>query len=308
MYAYLTRCLIFLLLLLYSFSTLAEVITLQNGDRLHAIVKKRTKTQLFVEHVNLGTFTILRENISSLKYDDETVADKKAAISPLVDNGLFGLGFFQNWKRTLEMGLNGAAGVSDNSKFRSALKMKYEDNKDRWNYSMFYLLSEEDKETSENRLSANLIRDWLLMDSKWFCFSKVGYDWDRFKDWDYRIRSAGGIGYEFVKKEKLMILSRFGPGIFHTDGDDNDTTVIEMLFGLEMMWKVWDKHTLELANSLYPSISNRGKYRNVTTLDWKIDLHHYRDLGVTFGLYNEIDSSEEDQYDLKYNISLVLGL
>jgi putative salt-induced outer membrane protein YdiY len=186
--------------------------------------------------------------------------------------------------------------------------MKYEDNKDRWNYLMFYLLSEKDNETSENRFTANLIRDWLIPDSKWFYFSKLGYDWDEFKDWDYRIRSAGGIGYELVKNEKLTVRSRCGPAMFHTEGGENDTTVIEMLFGLEMMWKIRDKHTLDFTNSLFPSISNKGEYRNVTILDWKVDLNYYRDLGVIFGLFNEYDSSEEESYDLRYNISLVLGL
>ncbi len=96
--------------------------------------------------------------------------------------------------------------------------------------------------------------------------------------------------------------------MFHTEGDENDTTVIEALFGLEMMWKIRENHALGFTNALYPNISNKGKYRDVTTLDWKIDLHYYRDLGVKFGLYNEFDSSEDEQYDLKYSFSLVLGL
>ncbi len=308
MHRSLFRCFIFLLLLLSPFSTSADIITLQNGDLLHAVVKEKTDRQIYIEHVNLGTFSIPLENIVSINYEGETVSDKKIAVTPPADKGLFYTGFFRNWKRTLEVGLNGAVGVSDNSKFRSVFEMKYEDSKVRWLYSMFYLLTEEDKETEENRLTANLIRDWLVPDSKWFYFSKVGYDWDRFKDWDYRIRSAGGLGYEFIKNEKLKILSRFGPSTYHTVGDENDTTVIEANFGLEMLWKIRGNHTLGIKNDLYPSISNKGEYRNVSTLDWKIDLSYYRDLGVKFGLYNEFDSTEDDQYDLKYSISLILGL
>ncbi len=96
--------------------------------------------------------------------------------------------------------------------------------------------------------------------------------------------------------------------MYHTVGDDSNTTVFEALFGVEMMWKIRDKHMLGFTNSLYPSISNKGNYRNVTSLDWMIDLNYYRDLGVKFGLYNEHDSSEGEINDFKYNISIVIGL
>ena len=173
---------------------------------------------------------------------------------------------------------------------------------------MFYLLTEENKATAENRLTANLNRDWLLPNTKWFYYSKIGYDWDRFKDWDYRIRTSGGPGYEFVNNEKLKILGRFGPSTYHTVGDENNTTVMEADFGVEMMWKIRDKHTLGLINDFYPSISDKGNYRNVTNLDWKMDLNFHRDLSVKFGVYNELDSTEDERYDFKYNISLVIGL
>ncbi|MDR4498360.1 MAG: DUF481 domain-containing protein [Candidatus Scalindua sp.] len=308
MHSSLFRSLIFILLFFGSSSTSAEIITLQNGDTLHAVVKKKTDTQVYIEHENLGAFAIIREDIASINYEEKALPGKQVSSTPFVDKGLFYSGFFRNWKRSLEVGLNGAAGVSDNSKFRSALELRYEDYKKRWHFSMFYLLTEENKETEENRLTANLIRDWLLPNTKWFYFSKFGYDWDRFKDWDYRTRTSSGPGYEFVNNEKLKILSRFGPSIYHTVGRDSNTTVIEADFGVEMMWKIRDKHTLGLTNDFYPSISDKGNYRNVTTLDWKIDLNYYRDLGVKFGVYNELDSTEMERYDLKYNISLVLGL
>ncbi len=176
MYSCLFRSLVFNLLFFSSFSISAAIITLQNGDRLHAIVKKKTDTELHIENVNLGTFAIPYENIVTINYEGKAVPGKNSAVTPFVDKGLFYSGFFRNWKRTLEVGINGAAGVSDNSKFRSAFEMRYKDYKDRWHFSMFYLLTEENKETEENRLTANLIRDWLIPDSKWFYFSKLGYD------------------------------------------------------------------------------------------------------------------------------------
>ncbi|MDR4505110.1 MAG: DUF481 domain-containing protein [Candidatus Scalindua sp.] len=302
------RFLIFIILFLSPISLSAEIITLQNGDTLHAIVTKRTDKELYIKHTNLGSFTILWEHIASINYEGKTAPGEKVTAIPHVDKGLFYSRLFRNWKRSLEVGLNGAVGVSNNSKFRSLYEMRYKDHKRRWHFSMFYLLTEENSEVEENRLTANLIRDWLLPNSKWFYFSKFGYDWDRFKDWDYRTRSSAGLGYEFIKKDNLKLLSRFGPSTYHTEGDENDTTVIEADLGVEMMWKIRDKHTLGFTNDFYPSLSNKGEYRNVTTLDWKFDLNHYRNMGVKFGLYNELDSSEDERYDFKYSISLVLGL
>lgn len=308
MYRSLFRCLIFITLFLSPLSSSAEIITLQNGDTLHAVVTKRTDKELYIEHVHLGSFTILWEHIASINYSGETEPDKKIVSTPHVDKGLFYSGLFRNWKRSLEVGLNGAAGTSDNSKFRTLFDMKYEDDKRRWHYSMFYLLTQEDNKTDENRLTANLIRDWLLPGSQWFYFSKLGYDWDRFKDWDYRIRTAGGLGYEFINNEKLHVRSRFGPSTYRTVGGDYTTTTIEADFGIDMLWNIRDKHTLGLKNNFYPSISNKGNYRNITTANWTIDLNYYNDMGVRFELYNEYDTTEKELYDLRYSISLVLGL
>ncbi len=62
-------------ILLCSVSTSAEIITLKNGDSIHAVVKDETDSQLTVEHQSLGTLSILREQIVSINHNQEVLPE-----------------------------------------------------------------------------------------------------------------------------------------------------------------------------------------------------------------------------------------
>jgi putative salt-induced outer membrane protein YdiY len=294
-----------IVILLCSVSASAEIITLKNGDSIHAVVKDETDSQLTVEHQSLGTLSILREQIVSINHKQEDLAEDKVTAIPTADRGMFNTGLLTGWERNIEMGLDGSAGVSQSETLRLGLEFKYEDDKDRWRSNTIYYIDRSEGETTEQKTHTDLTKDWLLKDSKWFYFIHSGFDWDRFKDWDYRIRQYGGKGYQFIKSEKWGVRGRLGLGARHIIGTEisNETTV-EGLLGFTIQRNIKDKHTMECRNTFYPSLTNVGEHRNVTDVNWNIKFDYFRGFGLKVGAYNEYDSTETSKNDLDYYASI----
>ena len=177
-----------------------ETIELSNGDILNAAISRSSEHFIIIEHPVLGSLTIDKSRISEIRPTPEVNGEVRqtAAGTPpetpeekqqtAVDHGLFGNGFLAGWERILSAGLSGTSGSSNNASFRGDIKTNYKNKEKRWNINMFYYYAAENNSTTDNRFTANLLREWLLADSDWFYFANGGYDWDQFKDWDHRIR------------------------------------------------------------------------------------------------------------------------
>ncbi len=311
---------LFFPLAIWSQSVYCDVIELTNGDVLNAVITQKDENTVTIDHPSLGSLTISNTRIAAIKASpldqtsEATATDLTAAPDGkkgivVEDSGLFGSGFLANWERNLSLGLNGASGSSNNAGFRGEFKADYEDDEKRWNYDMYYLFASRDHETSENRFTANLTRDWFIEDSNWFYFATGGYDWDQFRDWDHRIRFGGGPGYQYIKTKTVELASRQGLNLnYSIFPDDNDELKLEALLGLDWTWNISEKQSIELHNTFYPALTDPGEYRNVTDFEWKHNLSYYSGLAVKLGFHNEYDSSETDKNNLKYYGSIVWGL
>jgi putative salt-induced outer membrane protein YdiY len=296
---------VLIVILLCSVSASAEIITLKNGDSIHAVVKDETDSQLTVEHQSLGTLSILLEQIVSINHKQEDLPEDKVTATPTVDKGMFNTGWLKDWERHLEIGLHGSAGVSQDETLRIGSGFQYEDDKDRWHVNTIYYLDRAEHATTENKFNTILIKDWLLKDSKWFYFSYSGFDWDKFKDWDYRFSQYGGKGYQFFKSEKWELLGRLGLGVKHIIGDEvSDETTMEAPLGFAITRNMKDKHTIKFSNIFFPSLTNVGEHRNVSDFNWNIKFDYYRGFGLKVGLRNEYDSTEMSKNDLDYYTSI----
>ena len=280
------------------------IIELSNGDQIHGSITQQNKDIVTIEHPALGILEIKRDQVAAiLTAENEPIPDD---LIPR-DEGLFSTGIMTDWKRDFEFGLNGAKGVSDNLNIRAAFVSTYEDEEDRWFYEMMYLHTQSDKITSQSRAQIILNKDWLIPESQWFYFANGRLDWDEFKDWKYRISGFVGPGYEFFNSEVWYLRGRAGVGGNQTFGGTERFTV-EALAGLETGWHVSEKQFVEFKTTFYPSLSNIGEYRNITTLDWIHELDYYRGLAVKLGLYNEYDSQQTQGNDFRYFASIVWGL
>jgi putative salt-induced outer membrane protein YdiY len=297
------KCLLFVIILVPSVGYSA-VIKLNNGDTLNIILKKQTKDSLIVEHDSLGSLTIKKDKIANLQSIDlqtiEQANTEELAENQPEDEGLFGTGFLVDWKRDIDVGVNGAAGSSDNATLRIGVSSYFEDDKDRWDFKAVYLYKQEDHETTDNQLKVDLLKDWLLKDSPWFYFASAGLDMDEFKDWDYRFRLAAGPGYQLIKNKQFELAAKAGlNGIYEVKNPD-DVIELEGLIGFNLLWDLTDKNSLKFSNIFYPALTDFGEYRNVTAFEWAHKLDYYKGMAIKLGFNNEYNTKETEKNDLKY--------
>ena len=297
------KCLLIMIILIPSMSYSA-IINLNNGDTLNVFIKKQTKDTLIVEHDSLGSLSIKKDKIANLQSLDlqtiEEGGDEEVADNQAKDEGLFGTGLLVDWKRNIDVGLNGASGSSNNTSFRIGISSFFEDDEDRWDFKTVYLYKQEDHETTDNYLKVDLIKDWLVKESPWFYFASAGFDMDEFKDWDYRFRLAAGPGYQLIKNKQFELAARIGLNGVYEIIEPNNNLDMEGLIGFNLLWNRSEKHSLKIINIFYPSLVEQGEYRNVTSLEWTHKLDYYKGMAVKLGFNNEYDTKETDKNDLKY--------
>ena len=315
----LQKQIIIALVILFPHICNSEIIELTNGDVLNASLSKKSDGSITIDHPALGSVTIQNSQIASIKPSPEDEKEEASTDTLAVaetedgkiitDEGLFGTGFLRDWDRKLSAGVSGASGSSNNANFRADFNTNYKDEEKRWNFSMFYLLASADNELSDNRFTANLLRDWFISDSKWFYFANGGYDYDQFKDWDHRLRLGGGTGYHYIHTDTVELASRHGLNLNYSIFQDSSNDLkLEALIGIDWEWKISEKQTITFNNVIYPALTDLGEYRNVTNFEWKHNLDYYNGLAVKLGFHNEYDTTESERNDLKYYASIVWGL
>jgi putative salt-induced outer membrane protein YdiY len=215
------------------------------------------------------------------------------------------------WKHAIEMGLNGSTGDSESMNLHVGYSGSYKDADHGWKLTSAYDKAKSDGVESRNQFFADLLKDWYWSANPWFAFAQGRYDWDEFKDWDYRLSASGGAGYEFINDDTWYLAGRFGLGANKTYGDANEELTQEAILGLEAAWTISEREAVDFKTTFFPSMEESGEYRNITTFNWKMNMSERINLAMKIGLSNEYDSLAApgtDKNEFKYNLSLVWGL
>ena len=286
----------------------ATTVTLTSGDRLSGSIVSSTPEAVTLRHRLLGDLVVPRNEIASIIPDPDATPLEESVESDIAAQvpGLLDTGWFSDWKRRVAIGVTGAAGKSENQKINAGFTADFEDENTRWSHETAYYRNEADGSLSDNSFKSLLNRDWLEPGSPWFEFAGVRFDWDEFQDWDARLTGNGGVGYEFVSNDRYRLLGRAGLGANQTFGDREELT-FEGLLEVDATWRISPVQTLAFTNTFHPSLSEGGEYRNLTTLDWTLDLNEASGLGLRIGLSNDYDSlavDASDKNDFKYTAAL----
>lgn len=291
------------------------LVTLDNGDQLTAEVIKQDDVNVYLKHPVLGELVIAKDKIgelTELNQVEEVIAvePKQVAEAP-TDDGLFGLGLLKDWKRRFDLGIAGSAGRNENNQLNAGFTADFEDDSARISSKSSYYRSESSGTLSNHRFFSALNKDWLFDESPWLVFAGGRLDVDEFKDWDYRVNADAGFGYEFINSDTFLLVGKSGLGFSQTFGDIDEEFTPEGSLGIETKWKISDFQELKFANTYFPSLDDLSEFRNVTNLDWVLDLNTFTGVALKLGLSNEHDSTVDagvDKNDFKYTVSLAWTL
>lgn len=305
---------------------------LTNGDRLQGDLLESSQQSVTIKHQLLGQMEIQTETIAEIRteypgltlvtpetvdtQDGETTGQTFAEQETVAetdpeDSGLLGTGWLTDWERRLDVGISGSAGKTSNQLINLGFTAELSTEETRISSRTRYFRSKSEGDLSDNVFSTSINRDWLIPESQYFRFAGARFDADEFKDWNQRINANAGVGYEFANSDDFLLLGRTGLGFSQTIGGEREEFTPEGLVGIESRWRVNDSQKLAFANTVFPSFEDLGEYRNLTTLDWILDLDSQLGIALNVGLQNEYDSATEDgisKNDFKYTLSLSWSL
>ena len=298
------------LAVIHSMGATAEPVVLSNGDVLDAVSVERSDEGWILEHSVLGTLLLEADRVARVGPIPTSVAAGSAAPSPSeVDAGVFGTGWLAGFDRSLSLGLSGARGNSENLDGAVGLDLDFEDERSRWNFDGRFYYAESRGANTKNQGYLDLTRDWLVPNQRHFYFAVLRWDADEFQDWDHRGSLGGGIGWNLVTHQNFALRARTGAALTRTFGGVDEETDYEILLRLEADWHPAEQQTITAYSTLYPSLKDTGEFRNLTGIEWKIDLPESDGLSLRLGLENEYESdvpADTDRNDLQYNASLVV--
>ena len=310
-------------------STLADTVRLSNGDSLSGEVVGQSDESVILRHPVLGRVTLPLASVEAVEIDGEVAADpvqgeRAAAVQgaeaagggaslpvepaaadelPEVETGLLGTGLFVGWDSSIEAGLSGTQGNNDNLSINAGFNSDYEDEEKRWIIDLQYFLARRGEARTQNEFRAEVTRDWLLPDSRWFYFAKGTFEYDEFENWETRAGLFGGVGYEFIKREDLVFVGRFGAGVSKEFGGQEELQPEALLGAMLVRWKITDGQELSAQATLFPDLAELGEYRATGGVEYKFKIEGTDDLSLKLGIQDEYDSDPADgdaNNDLKY--------
>ncbi len=300
-------------LIVLSHSVNSDTIVLSNGDVLSGKVLSKGENTLTLAHNTLGTLELTNEQINSVVMLEPTTASESSdnkdpeviSEAEAIAQAAPSLHPYYPWKTALELGLNGSEGNSQSRNIHAGLLTKQETPELRRSLEMAYDSSETDNATSRDEFFATFNQDWLINESPWYYFAMGRFDWDDFKDWDYRMSLSAGAGYTFIENKEWSLRSKAGLGANREFGGEDDDIKPEGLLGGISEWTLSEHHKIELSSTFYPELDQLGEYRNITELNWVNKLNSH--MRMKIGLANEYESdvpSGIKHNDFKYTTSL----
>ncbi len=223
--------------------------------------------------------------------------------------------FFEGWTRSVEVGLTGASGNTENFNLRAIFQTERETDTLRTLFRARSLYAKDGSDISENNALARGENDWLYPGERYFTFVFGVYEFDEFQDWDTRLQLFGGLGYDFLKERALLengqdratLKGRLGAGVTREFGGNDDTWVPEGLIGLDFVWEINDRNTFAAGTEIFPALDDFGEVRTVSYVSHDVLLAEKADVRLRVGIEHEYDSNSGDakENDVKYFITIL---
>ena len=276
---------------------------------------------LVFEHPILGRLDINRAHIAEVHSSVAEPAERPSVGEPsvatptpleaeaharparLIDKWL------EEWDSHFELGLSGTDGNSETSNLRQGFSARHETDKAKWLLDSVYYYGTSQGETTRHEFKADVIREWLIPNSAWFTFFQGTYEFHEFRAWERRLSGFGGVGYEFLKTDRLELIGRLGSGVVKEFSGAEELRPEGLISAAVAKWKPTDDQTVTASVTFYPDLGDFGEFRVTSKLDWAVKLNKADTLSLKIGLDNEYESQTDGDTkhnDVKYYGALVI--
>lgn len=224
--------------------------------------------------------------------------------------------FWSGWQRSIEAGLTGSSGNNDTINLRAIVQTQRETDRLRTMLRGRYLYGKDGGTISQDEARLRGENDWKFPGERYFVFSQVQYDYDRFQDWDTRFQGFAGGGYEFLKERSLLengqdrasLRGRLGFGVNREFGGDDTKWHPEALIGLDFTWAIDDRNTFSAGTEIFPSLDDLGEFRALNYAHYEVKLSNARDIRLRLGAEHEYDSEPgtAEENNINYYVTILM--
>ena len=215
------------------------------------------------------------------------------------------------WEGSVELGLNGQNGNSNSESLRVGFDLSRETPRTNWDVDFNYNKAHNENVESQNNAYFLSSWDYKLDSPRWTAYSKLGLEYDEFKDFDLRLFTNGGLGYDFIKTPVTTIRGRFGSGVSREFDAPDEQWKPEAVFGLDLEHQLSKRQKIKIINDYSPNWSDFSDYRLVTDASWQLLLDAEANLSLKIGALNRYDSTSSADVkanDLNYSVLLLWTL
>lgn len=259
----------------------ADEIHFKNGDLLTGILQRETGREVVFTSDNLGPITVSRNLIERLVVVDTMPTDRPEE-SPKVE-----------WVRELEGQYQLNRGNTETESLGGKIYINRNRVKvDEWTISAKGQYGASDRKMNDRRYYGLGRYAWSFGPTRrWYHFTKLEGDHDRFANIRIRYVPATGIGYWFSDELPFKMLLESGLGVERTNYLTGAQNTTEMIFAGRAYaeWRLLEKFTLSEEFTIYPVLSDPGQFRFISESQAKIPL--YEGLSLKFSLIDEYKSN-----------------
>jgi hypothetical protein len=255
------------------------IIHLRNGDRLTGSIVSETPAEITIKTGSLGKITIpaaeieRREIVGDQAAPGTNVVAKVAAPSVATSTNTPPTVAAKapappvkpqepkRWNSELQLGLNLRYTTRDQQESLVVAKTTYARNRFREILDYNFTWGRTEEVQTANRMTGASKTEYDI-DPKWYAFNVGAGGYDQIREINREYEIDPGIGYNLVKKPKLILKGEVGFGFHDQFFDDGHTltTYSGRLAGI-FTWRIYDKLIAEGRMEYFPNVKAIDEYR-----------------------------------------------
>lgn len=285
-----------------------DYIQLSTGEVLKGKIVSQTETEVRFAHPVLGEWVFQKNAITVLPGAPAAPAGALPAAVPAAPEAPAAAAaippvepavppkppepdsFWSGWKRSVDAGVNGADGNSENLAIRAGIKLKRTTSEIETAADAGYIYNSSNGRKDKSRFEANVRNDWFFKESNWGLFVQGKAEYDEFQNWDYRLSTAAGPSYTFIKDDTTLLRGRQGGGITREFGGDNQDIIPEGFVGFDFEHKFTDRQSVYVSGDYIPSFQEISDYRLNGKAGYKIIIDPESKMNLQLGVADRYDA------------------
>lgn len=214
--------------------------------------------------------------------------------------------FWNGWKRTVELGINGSTGARDGQNARIILNSHRSTTKMTTHVTASYAYGTHNGRTTQDRGEASIRNDWNLSETSWTFWGSGRGEMDTLQPWDGRVTASTGVGYIFEKSEKWDIIGRLGVGARYDFDGSHDIVPEVGIVNLSADYR-FSKRTSAYANFEYFPDTWNSEFRSILRAGLQTVLDEVNKVNLRLGMEHRYDSTAPGERNNTLDYFAVIG-